>query len=83
MRLYGRAVYVTEKGPHHGKRSILENNYGREAAWNSNRADRWVSFKVSTNRFQVIDCRDGVWMIKSKSGWAVNVPVDQKYRLAW
>lgn len=40
---YGNGVYLTSKPPHHGKDTILANNYGNEAKCEQGKADYYVA----------------------------------------
>lgn len=65
----GEGIYVTDLDPiNNSKKDILENNYGAEVDDNEDQADYYVPFTVSTERWDVEEVRDHVYVIKGKDG---------------
>ena len=65
----GAGIYVTDLDPEeHSKTDILENNYGGESPENDDKADYYVGFTVSTERWDVEEVRDHVYVITDKNG---------------
>ena len=60
----GEGIYVTDMDPwNHSKADILTNNYGKETEDNEDKADYYVKFYVTKERWNVKKVRDHVFVI--------------------
>ena len=65
----GEGIYVTDMDPwNHSKADILTNNYGKETEDNEDKADYYVKFYVTKERWNVKKVRDHVFVITDKKG---------------